>query len=275
MSCLSQRWIGSKGLQSLTLLPDPGVDGLLAWVYKGLSEKVGTDAWPGWVFERCVLAPKNINVTAFNDSMVDALPGEDIVLRSSDRVTEERYSSKVGEEFLNQRSPPGRAVHNLRVKEQCPLILLINLDPLSGACNGSRMVLKAVHYYGTGPPRVLECMLTTGAKAGETLFIPRVPVKMEDNTFPWPWERRQFPVRPAFAMTINKAQGQTLKCCGIALPTPCFQHGQLYVALSRVGNPDHLRVAMVGDDDHNTCKAERITANVVYTEAFGGSQTHT
>jgi hypothetical protein len=46
------------------------------------------------------------------------------------------------------------------------------------------MVLKAVHHYGTGPPKVLECMLTSGAKAGETLFIPRVQVTMEDDTFP-------------------------------------------------------------------------------------------
>ena len=34
------------------------------------------------------------DVTACNDGMVDALPGEDIVLKSSDRVTEERYTSK-------------------------------------------------------------------------------------------------------------------------------------------------------------------------------------
>ncbi|KAG3074585.1 hypothetical protein PI125_g21940 [Phytophthora idaei] len=35
-------------------------------------------------------------------------------------------------------------------------------------------------------------------------------------------------------MTINKAQGQTLMNLGLYLATPCFLHGQLYVALSRV-----------------------------------------
>ena len=248
---------------------DGGVEELLGWVYPNLKERVQSPGWAQWVSERCVLAAKNDTVTAYNDTLVDLLPGAAVELRSSDCVTEKRYKQNVGEEMLNLRNPPGRAVHNLRLKEQCPLILLINLDPLSGACNGSRMVLKAIHYHDSGAPRVLECMLTTGDKAGTTLFIPRVPVKMEEETFPWPWVRRQFPVRTAFAMTINKAQGQTLKCCGLALPTPCFQHGQLYVALSRVGSPDNLRVAMVGDDDHNTCKADNITANVVYTEAFG------
>jgi len=42
-------------------------------------------------------------------------------------------------------------------------------------------------------------------------------------------------------MTINKAQGQTLERVGIYLPEPCFTHGQLYVAASRVGLPDRQR----------------------------------
>jgi ATP-dependent DNA helicase PIF1 len=42
---------------------------------------------------------------------------------------------------------------------------------------------------------------------------------------PFTLRRRQFPVRPAFAMTINKAQGQTLKMVGIFLPKPVFTHG--------------------------------------------------
>ncbi len=40
-------------------------------------------------------------------------------------------------------------------------------------------------------------------------------------------------MRPAFAMTINKSQGQTFKHIGIFLRDSVFSHGQLYVALSR------------------------------------------
>ena len=54
--------------------------------------------------------------------------------------------------------------------------------------------------------------------------------------------RKQFPVRLAFAMTINKSQGQTLRNVGLYLPQACFGHGQLYVALSRVGDPQHIQV---------------------------------
>ena len=59
-------------------------------------------------------------------------------------------------------------------------------------------------------------------------------------------------MRIAFAMTINKAQGQTLERVGIYLPEPCFTHGQLYVAASRVGLPEHLRFAVPIDKDTGT-----------------------
>ena len=45
--------------------------------------------------------------------------------------------------------------------------------------------------------------------------------------------RNQFPLIPAFAMTINKSQGQSFKHVGISLANPVFSDGQLYVALSR------------------------------------------
>ena len=42
----------------------------------------------------------------------------------------------------------------------------------------------------------------------------------------------QFPIRLAFAMTINKSQGQTMSVCGLDLGTPCFSHGQLLICQS-------------------------------------------
>ena len=70
-------------------------------------------------------------------------------------------------------------------------------------------------------------------------------------------------MRVAFAMTIHKSQGQTLSRVGVFLPLPCFSHGQLYVAASRVGHPDHIRFAV--DRDEN---GERRTRNIVYREAL-------
>ncbi|VDO50883.1 unnamed protein product [Onchocerca flexuosa] len=50
-----------------------------------------------------------------------------------------------------------------------------------------------------------------------------------------PFQFKRFPIRLAFAFTINKAQGQSLELCGVDLETDYFSRGQLYVACSRVG----------------------------------------
>ena len=117
--------------------------------------------------------------------------------------------------------------------------------------------------------RALECELITGPRKGDVIFVPRVPARLDDEFWPWPWYRRQFPVRVAYAMTINKAQGQTLERCGLQLLTPCFSHGQLYVGMSRVGHPDNLQI-MIPEDaiEDDVLGAENITANVVYEEVL-------
>ena len=56
------------------------------------------------------------------------------------------------------------------------------------------------------------------------------------------------------AITINKAQGQSLEKCGIDLNTDCFPMDNYYVACSRVGKPDNLFIWT----DNETAK------NVVY-----------
>jgi ATP-dependent exoDNAse (exonuclease V) alpha subunit len=53
-----------------------------------------------------------------------------------------------------------------------------------------------------------------------------MPMSPTDSDLPFKLKRLQFPVLLAFAMTIDKSQGQTLKKVGIYLPKPVFSHGQ-------------------------------------------------
>ena len=55
------------------------------------------------------------------------------------------------------------------------------------------------------------------------VFIPRIPPIPTDLSFDF--KRIQFPFRLAFAMSLNKAQGQSLKIAGIHMQNPSFLHG--------------------------------------------------
>lgn len=111
-----------------------------------------------------------------------------------------------------------------------------------------------------------------GTHDGETVLLFRTPLQSKENNkrIPTPFVRKQYPVRPAFAMTINKSQGQSMKFVGINLQLrPAFSHGQLYVALSRVTGKDNLHI--IGPDDPEYT-GRRLMRNVVYKQVLLSSQ---
>ena len=144
--------------------------------------------------------------------------------------------------------------HCLVLKPGTPIMLLRNLDPQNGHCNGSRYYVVAM------TNRVIHAELATGANKGNQILIPRILFQStNDKTLPFEFQRKQFPIKLAFGMTSNKAQGQTLKKVGVNLSSPFFSHGQLYVALSRVGSPSAIKI-FKPKDEPKTMK------NVVYKE---------
>ena len=202
-----------------------------------------------WLCERAILAPKNNSVNAIDLQVQQQLPGEAKSYMSLDTVVDADQAVQYPTEFLNSLEPPGMPPHNLLLKIGAPIMLLRNLDAPK-LCNGTRLSVKSLM------PHVIEATILTGCAKGEDVFIPRIPLIPSD--MPFEFKRLQFPVRLAFAMSINKAQGQSLKVAGINLETPCFSHGQLYVACSRVGTGTNLYVSA----------PDAKTKNVVYRTAL-------
>jgi hypothetical protein len=79
----------------------------------------------------------------------------------------------------------------------------------------------------------------------------------------WPFvlRHRQFPVRVAFTITINKNQGQTFNSVRVYLPSAVYSHGQLYVAISRVISSANIKI-------FNGQGPDKYMQNVVYKEVL-------
>ena len=83
-----------------------------------------------------------------------------------------------------------------------------------------------------------------------------------DSSFPFKFQRQQFPIDMCFAMTINKSQGQSLSQVGLYLQCPIFIHGQFYVVVSMVKSRKRLKILILYGEV-NPCTE---TTNIVYNE---------
>ena len=137
-------------------------------------------------------------------------------------------------------TPNGLPPYVLKLKIGCPIILLRNLDPANGLCNGTRLVVRGFQR------NTIDAEIVLGQHAGKRVFLPRIPLcPSDDEIFPFQFKRKQFPIRLSFAMTVNKSQGQTIPNVGVYLPEPVFSHGQLYVAMSRATARANIRILVV------------------------------
>uniref|UniRef100_A0A8R1I5S2 ATP-dependent DNA helicase n=3 Tax=Caenorhabditis japonica TaxID=281687 RepID=A0A8R1I5S2_CAEJA len=145
--------------------------------------------------------------------------------------------------------------------------LLDNMRIINGDANWIKFLLDVgdgvANYYEDrvtlleGLP-VLEDLVDDvfgGSNKGKDTFVPRITC-YEDKNLPFHLKRTQFPVKLAFAISINKAQGQSFGRVGLYLPEDVFAHGQTYVALSRARSKNELLIKYT---------SERLL-NVVYKE---------
>jgi ATP-dependent DNA helicase PIF1 len=189
---------------------------------------------------RVILAPVIVDVTDINNDVMALLPGEEHVYRSIDSVEEEEGLDETlyQQELLNGMNPPGMPAHVLRLRVGAPIMLIRNINGEQGLCNGTRLQIRRLSH------NCIDAQILTGARNGERVFIPRITLISEDERMPFKLRRRQFPVQVAFAMTINKAQGQSVGRLGIYLRQPVFSHGHMYVALSRCTTRSEIKAVI-------------------------------
>lgn len=144
-------------------------------------------------------------------------------------------------------------------------MVLRNIDLSQGIFNGARLICRDFKDH------VICAEIAVGDHKGDMVFIPRIPLQPSDQQkFPVQFTRTQYPIKLCFAMTINKAQGQTLEEVGIYLREPVFSHEQLYVTFSRATTAAAVKVLSTSrnETDEKICA----TRNVVYRELLAHAQ---
>ena len=189
-----------------------------------------------------ILTPTNKDSLEINDLIVRRVEGEEFVYLSTTSVEcdnpldQEHYPIENAFDETPNSYPP----HRLIMKVGAIIILLKNWSLREGLCNGTRMRVTEMNHYS------LKAAILRGPNKDKEFIFNRVTFRPSENSRDAiRLVRIQLPFRLAFAMTINKSQGQTFDRVGLLLKEPVFSHGQLYVAVSRVRSFDSLKVMVV------------------------------
>ena len=120
---------------------------------------------------RAILAVRNADSSAFNAPLLERMPGELHTFYSVDQAVTDDVDEGREEftcEFLQSIEFSGLPPSILQLKINVPIMLLRNLWPSEGLCNGTRLVVKDFSQH------VIHVRILTGDCKGNDCLIPRI-----------------------------------------------------------------------------------------------------
>ena len=226
----------------------------------------------GYDFEaaknQLIVAVTNAQVNKWNETIQQLNPNPIRVYISRDEVSDvddvdDNLRNILTEAVKTKADKPTSPPHVFKIKVGDVAFLTHNIDRSIGAVHNARVVILEL--------RDNFIKVQTVATVPHTLLIPRIRTKITLNkSLEISLLRTQFPLKLAFASTINKAQSQSLDKVVVDLTHPLFAHGMLYVALTRVRNPRNIlfytREDLVADFPENDLHHAVQVRNIVHKD---------
>ena len=203
------------------------------------------------VNNKAILTTNNSDVLEINEKILEKLEGNTIDYYSVDSAVDDDQTdleTALPIEFLNSLTPNGLPPHKLSLKVGAITYIVRNLNANCGLVNGQRLKIIQLGEFS------ITAKILNGSYADTITILPRITLSPHKLEMPFSMYRRQFPLRLAYAITINRSQGQTYNDVGIILFAPVFSHGQLYVALSRCTNKQNIKVVLKHEKINVTTK---------------------
>ena len=173
------------------ICPDNEIDSLIDNIYPGI--RLG-DKEDQYFLDRSILACKNDIVMHLNSKILELFPGDEHMLLGADSVEFDdpgmNEHQPYAPEYLNSLVSSALPLAHLKLKVGCPVMLLRNMDPLNGLCNGTRLRISEIR------TKVLKCSIISGDTkfVEKVVVIPRITLAPTAEDLLIPLRRRQFPV---------------------------------------------------------------------------------
>lgn len=184
----------------------------------------------------CLLPTRNMCMQ-LNNAMLKAIPHPEIKLVAKDSldcskcmITKARACLQ---KYEDDASMTAGLEETIIIKEGAKVMLRRNIDVSLGLVNGSIGVVQKVRWDPEDQTKPKQLVV----KFANNLIHELLPIKSKFEIIPRAYVyREQFPICVAYALTIHKSQGLSLKNALMDIGTSIFSCGQAYVALSRVTN---------------------------------------
>ena len=250
------------GLPNIDYFESTNVNPSMEWLYSNQVPYHQTN------INSAILTATNESVDQWNAIVQDKNPNDAFELFSHDSFCDvddpHGYLSQcLSESILNDFNANGVPTHKLKFKVNDICLVTRCMKAVNLATN-TRVQIMSIS------SRILRVRVLDDPHRSQVL-IPKIRFKFRlKYGQSYKIMRCQFPLRLAYAFTYNRSQGQTLHKVLLDTRVPPFEHGHLYVAMSRHRNPHNIKIFLNSDQlhvhpyDHNSYMP--VIPNVVYPQ---------